>query len=852
VTAPFLGDRRRRLLATAAAWLLLLASFSAALAVAPDLGGGGGGTSIGTDEPSGHLVVSELVTGGASASDEMIELFNPTADTLPLEGLELIYVSASGATISRKATWPLGAPSIPGGSHVLIANEAGVFASIADVMYANGIAAAGGSVALRILGATTAIDALGWGTAANVWLEGNPAPAPAAGHSLERLPGGADGSGQDTNQNALDFVEQPTPDPQNSASPPTPSPTASPVPSGSPAATPSPTVAPTASPSATPGATPTALPSPTPTPAAVISIEAARALPDGSTATVEGVALTGSTFTDGGGFIQDSTAGIAVLVSDGTFDRGQRLQVTGELDDRYHQRTMRAAGADVVPLGSGIDPDPIDLSTGAVGEANEGRLAHLGGTIMGAPTPLSGALAFDVDDGSGAARVVVADATGIATADWQTGASVEVRAVIGQRDSSGTGTSGYRAMPRDPADVIAVTPPPTPSPSPTPGGPSPSPSGNPGDPLVTIAQARGAALNAHMRVRGVVTLPSGLHEPGSAAIQDASGAILLRLSDEAGSLSRGVLVEVDGARSTKAGMASLRVSDPPRSLGEQAEPDALRRATGAIGESEEALLLVARGAITSSVLRSSAGNVYFDLDDGSGPLRVFVSPRANIPSASLAPGVWLEIVGVLTQETTGRQPERGYRLWPREAADLRILAGPVGESPAPYANGDSGGTPYLGPDAGSALVPGRIGPVPASGEPGGAPPAPGPGGGGLGLALPTTSPPPSAWAVDPSAPGGSEDPSPGPLAGLLVLLGGAGMAGAGFMVAPPGLAQRLMALLRGESGTLADDAQQVETSTAPFVAEPADPAARLRLLSPSSVLSGEASTLSDGRILPPT
>jgi hypothetical protein len=848
VSAPFLGGRRRRLLAATAAWLVLLASFSSALAVAPDLGGGGGGTFIGTNEPSGHLVVSELVTGGTGASDEIIELYNPGPDTLPLEGLELIYVSASGATISRKATWPLGAPGIPAGSHVLIANDAGVFASIADATYANGIAAAGGSVALRILGATTAIDALGWGTAASVWLEGNPVPAPAAGHSLERLPAGADGSGQDTDQNALDFVEQVTPDPQNSASPPTPSPTASPAPSASPAGTPSPTLAPTTSPSSTPGATPTAVPSPTP--AAVISIAAARALPDGSIATVEGVALTDSTFSDGGGFIQDSSGGIAVLVGDGTFDRGQRLQVTGELDDRYHQRTIRSAAADVVPVGSGVDPDPIDLSTGAVGEANEGRLARLGGTIMGAPTPLSGALAFDVDDGSGAARVVVADTTGIATSEWQTGASVEFRVVIGQRDSSGTGTSGYRAMPRDPADVIAVTPPPTPSPSPTPGGASPSPSEDPGDPLVTIAQARGAALNAHMRVRGVVTLPSGLHEAGSAVIQDPSGGILLRLSDEAGSLSRGVLVEVDGARSTKAGMASLRVSDPPRSLGEQAEPDPLRRPTGAIGETEEAVLLVARGAITSSVLRSSAGNVYFDLDDGSGPLRVFLSPRANIPSASLAPGVWLEIVGVLTQETTGRQPERGYRLWPREAADLRVLAGPVGESPAPDASG-GGGAPYLGPDAGIGLVPGGIGPVPASGEPGGAPLDPGPGGGGLGLALPTTSPPPIARATDASA-GGSGDPSPGPLAGLLVLLGGAGMAGAGFLVAPPGLVQRLMGLLRGESATPADDAEEAETSTAPFVAQPADEAARLRLLSRSSVLSGEASTLSDGRILPPT
>src|SRR4029077_9584971 len=70
----------------------------------------------------GHLVVSELVTGGASASDEFIEIYNPTTDPLPLEGLELVYVTASGATMTRKAGWSAGAPSVPAGAHWLVAN----------------------------------------------------------------------------------------------------------------------------------------------------------------------------------------------------------------------------------------------------------------------------------------------------------------------------------------------------------------------------------------------------------------------------------------------------------------------------------------------------------------------------------------------------------------------------------------------------------------------------------------------------------------------------------------------------------------------------------------------------------
>jgi hypothetical protein len=150
------------------------------------------------DETGGHLLVSEVMTGGASASDEFIELYNPTATWLPLEALEVVYVTASGATVSRRATWGAGSPAMPPGGHLLIANESGIFASIADARYASGMAAAGGSVAIRIVGAAGPIDAVGWGTAASAWIEGTPAVAPPAGSSLERLPGGPFGSAQDS------------------------------------------------------------------------------------------------------------------------------------------------------------------------------------------------------------------------------------------------------------------------------------------------------------------------------------------------------------------------------------------------------------------------------------------------------------------------------------------------------------------------------------------------------------------------------------------------------------------------------------------------------------------------------
>lgn len=657
-----------------------------------------------TDGAAGHLVISELQTGGGSASDEFVELYNPTDAALPLEGLELVYVTASGSTVTRKAAWALGAPPLAAGEHLLVANEAGSYAAMGDLAYANGVAATGGAWALRIQGATTAIDAVGWGTAA-AWLETRAASAPGSGTSLERLPGGAQGSTQDTDDNLVDFVTRDTPDPQNLASPPVPDPNASPTPVPTPQATPTPT--PIESPPATPA------PTPTPTPAdEPIGIAAARAMPDGTRVTLRGTALTDGAFGDGGGYLADGSGGIAVLVADGTFPRGHEVQVSGELDDRYAQRTVRAAAVDVTVLAAVADPAPLDIGTGAVGEAVEGQLVAIAGLVSGAATSLSGGVGIDLDDGSGAVRVFIGTATGIDTGPWTAGAAVTLRGVVGQRDSSGTGTTAYRVQPRDTADILGVEPPVTPEPSASPSAapsgsasPTASPSTGPVVPLLSVDAARAAPTNARVRVRGVVTVAADAVEPGSAVVQDATAGILVRIGEDAGTLARGELVELSGTRSTKGGMLSLRVTDPPLRLGGAAEPGAIRLATGAAGEAHEARLVIVRGAVTGHVSRLSAGGVSFEIDDGSGPLRIAFSGRAALGEAP-ATGTWIEIRGALGQETTGSQPLRGYRVWPRVRDDITIVASAAdpelgaGATAGGAADGPAGGAPGGGGGAG--------------------------------------------------------------------------------------------------------------------------------------------------------
>ncbi|MDQ3149859.1 MAG: OB-fold nucleic acid binding domain-containing protein [Chloroflexota bacterium] len=201
-------------------------------------------------------------------------------------------------------------------------------------------------------------------------------------------------------------------------------------------------------------------------------------------------------------------------------------------------------------------------------------------------------------------------------------------------------------------------------------------------------------------MRGVVTLASGTVDPGSAVVQDASGAILLRLGDEAGTVSLGELLEVNGVRSTKAGMESLRVTTAPRRLGTAPDPAARTLRTGDASEASEAHLVVVRGALVASARRASSGTVSFELDDGSGPLRVAMGARLAIDDDPLVVGTWVEVSGVLGQETTGAQALRGYRVWPRTDADLRILAGATdaAESAGRPASG-SGAAPAVGPMA---------------------------------------------------------------------------------------------------------------------------------------------------------
>ena len=165
--------------------------------------------------PTSTLVVSEVQTGGASASDEFVEIANQGSAPVDLLGLEVVYVTSSGSTVTRKATWTTSTVLGPG-RRFLLGNGSGAFGADRRCDVFGWVRRDRGAIALRVVGG--AVDRCGrLGRRTNAFVEGTAAPAPSAGSSLERMPGGAAGNATDTNDNVPDWFVQAVPSPQGSA-----------------------------------------------------------------------------------------------------------------------------------------------------------------------------------------------------------------------------------------------------------------------------------------------------------------------------------------------------------------------------------------------------------------------------------------------------------------------------------------------------------------------------------------------------------------------------------------------------------------------------------------------------------
>jgi hypothetical protein len=172
----------------------------------------------------------------------------------------------------------------------------------------------------------------------------------------------------------------------------------------------------------------------------VISIAEARSLPLGTTVTIDGSvtvpsgAFSSSTF-DQGFAIQDRTGGIYVSTSDNLgFALRQQVRVTGTLADTLLPGLLVLVDVtDVKAHGSGPKVQALPVTTGGVGEATEGSIVRITGTIT---QPIINDLPFGfiivVNDGSGEINVFVAASTGIDVSGLSPGQTIEVTGFSGQ------------------------------------------------------------------------------------------------------------------------------------------------------------------------------------------------------------------------------------------------------------------------------------------------------------------------------------------------------------------------------------------------------------------------------------
>jgi DNA/RNA endonuclease YhcR with UshA esterase domain len=186
-----------------------------------------------------------------------------------------------------------------------------------------------------------------------------------------------------------------------------------------------------------------------------ISIAEARSLLLGSVVTIDGSitvpsgAFSSST-SDQGFAIQDHTGGIYVSVpADLGFGFKQQVRVTGELADTVLPGLLVLVNVtDAKAHGSGPKVQALPVATGAVGEATEGKLVRISGTIT-QPVfndPPYGFIIF-INDGSGETHLFVSASTGIDVSGLSQGQTIEVTGFSGQFAAS------YEVDPRTQDDI---------------------------------------------------------------------------------------------------------------------------------------------------------------------------------------------------------------------------------------------------------------------------------------------------------------------------------------------------------------------------------------------------------------
>ena len=180
---------------------------------------------------------------------------------------------------------------------------------------------------------------------------------------------------------------------------------------------------------------------------------------------------------------------------------------------------------------------------------------------------------------------------------------------------------------------------------------------------LSIADARGLPLGTTVTVQGTVTVPTNAFDPGFAIQEDKAGIYVLSSGDFARVLDDEV--QVTGTLVESFGLLAIEPSSVV-ALGTGHRVSPRPRKTGDVAEATEGDLLKLKGTMVGDLVDDSPFGFLFNIDDGSGPIQVFLFPGTNISTQGLVAGAKLNVVCFSNQfETT-------FECDPRQAEDLEI------------------------------------------------------------------------------------------------------------------------------------------------------------------------------------
>jgi DNA/RNA endonuclease YhcR with UshA esterase domain len=183
--------------------------------------------------------------------------------------------------------------------------------------------------------------------------------------------------------------------------------------------------------------------------------------------------------------------------------------------------------------------------------------------------------------------------------------------------------------------------------------------------ITPLGRAREQGAGATVLVEGVVSVPPGVFD-GGFAIQDQTGGIWVLPPADPVRLRVGQRVRVQGTLDEPNGqLAIMPAAIGP--LGDRDAPAPRPVRTGSLGERDEGWLVRVRGRVAGEAVNDDPWGWKLMVDDGSGPVLVFVDAETNVEVRTLRVGDHVEITGFAGQY------DDHYEVVPRAQVDVKVL-----------------------------------------------------------------------------------------------------------------------------------------------------------------------------------